>query len=268
MNKIRTFARYFRDFLQYGQIRLVMAAIFYLVTGKSVIDTRIFRGRLGYFLHRKGSIDFQFGNFAYEWNVKRFMLEQGKQQDVFIDIGSNIGTYTILHAKNGLDCYAFEPAYENFKALHINLMLNKLEKKVKFFNLGLSDEPADAEFIWDPLNTGATHLSSIPAEDPAIDERGLLTKVKLVRLDDMIEVLNIPIEKRILIKIDVEGMELQVLKGAQKFIQKYPNLVITLESVHSGEENIKELLNSIASFEYGTIDRLNIATRKLSNNLK
>ncbi len=268
MRKIITFARYLKDFLQYGQVRLVLAAIFYLFTGKSVIDTRIFRGKLGYFLHRKGSIDFQFGNYAYEWNVKRFMIEQGKKHDVFIDIGANIGVYTILHARNGLQCYAFEPAYDNFKALHINLMLNNLEKEVSYYNIGLSDVPRKATFIFDPLNTGATHLRSIPAEDPSVDERGKLTEVELVRLDDMIEKLDIPKEKNILMKIDVEGMEAHVIKGAKKFIQNYPNLVITLESVHTGEHNIKLVLNEIAEFEYSTIDDLNIATRKISNNIK
>lgn len=268
MQKIKTFARYFKDFLQYGQVRLVLASMFYLLTKKSIIDTRIFRGKLGYFLHRKGSIDFQFGNYAYEWNVKRFMLEQGKKHDVFIDIGANIGTYSILHAKNGLECIAFEPAYENYKALYINLMLNNLEHKVRIFNVGLNDQPRKAEFIFDPLNTGATHLSSIPAEDPEIDKRGKITQVELVRLDDMIEKLNIAKEKRILMKIDVEGMEVHVLRGAQEFIRKYPYLMITLESVHSGEQNIKEILNSIAEFEFDIIDDLNIATRKISNNIK
>ncbi|HQO50108.1 MAG TPA: hypothetical protein PK939_06750, partial [Bacteroidales bacterium] len=72
--KITTFIRYFVDFLQYGQIRLVFASFIYILTKKSIIETRIFRGKLGFFLHRKGSLDFQFGIYAYEWSVKQVML--------------------------------------------------------------------------------------------------------------------------------------------------------------------------------------------------
>ncbi|HPE43532.1 MAG TPA: hypothetical protein PKV88_05575, partial [Bacteroidales bacterium] len=122
MHKIITFLRYLKDNLQYGQILLVFASIIYLITGRSYPRTRLFRGRLGLFLHRKGSLDFQFGNYAYEWSVKQFFLRHYSHHNSFIDVGANMGTYTIMFAKKGMKTIAFEPSASNFKALQINIM--------------------------------------------------------------------------------------------------------------------------------------------------
>ncbi len=262
MHKIYTFIRYFVDFLQFGQVRLVLASIIYILTKRSFIETRIFRGKLGYFLHRKGSLDFQFGNYAYEWNVKKVMLEHYKNYDVFFDVGANIGTYTIMLAGKGLKTFAFEPIYPNHKALTINILLNNLEDRATAFNYGLSDQSTKANFAFDPLNTGASHISSLPAETPEAEQRSISTEIKLNRLDDIMDSLGLKTDDRILMKIDVEGMESQVLGGSIKFIKHFPNLMIVMESVHSGEEKLKRILNEIAVFEYFTIDSLNMGAIK------
>ncbi len=265
MHKISTFLRYFIDFLQFGQVRLVLASIFYIITKKSFIETRIFRGKLGYFLHRKGSLDFQFGNYAYEWNVKKVMLKHYKSYNVFLDIGSNIGTYAIMLGQKGLKVFAFEPIYNNHKALTINILLNNLEDHVTAFNFGLSDEASTASFSFDPLNTGASHIASLPAETPEAEQRSIKTEIKLSRLDDILPLMRLTQEDKILVKIDVEGMELEVLGGSIQFLKQYPHLMIIMESVHSGEQKLREMLDQIAEFEYFTIDNLNMGAIKKGN---
>lgn len=260
--KITTFIRYFIDFLQYGQIRLVFASFLYILTKKSFIETRIFRGRLGFFLHRKGSLDFQFGNYAYEWNVKQVMLNNFSKYDIFFDIGANIGTYTILMASKGLKTFSFEPIYSNFKALNINILLNNLEKNAVTFNYGLSDIAADASFAFDPLNTGASHISTLPAETIEAERRSIPITIKLQRLDDVYHTLGLEKESKIFMKIDVEGMESQVILGAKEFLRSFPNIMIVMESVHSGEEKLKNILSQIADFEFFTIDSLNMGAIK------
>lgn len=265
MNKLKTFLRYFIDFLQYGQIRLFIASVFYILTKKSFIETRIFRGKLGYFLHRKGTIDFQFGNYAYEWNVKKVFLEHAKNYNVFVDIGANIGTYTIMHAAKGMKTFAFEPVYENYKALTINVMLNNLEHHTKVYNIGLSDKESTVGFAFDPLNTGASHLETLPAEDEAAEQRSIHTEIQLTRLDDLRSKMDIEPNDKVLMKIDVEGMEAEVLGGAKAFIQSCKELFIVMESVHSGEEKLKSILNAYAEFEYYPVDDLNFAAKKIAN---
>ncbi|PKP52931.1 MAG: hypothetical protein CVT92_06585 [Bacteroidetes bacterium HGW-Bacteroidetes-1] len=265
MHKISTFIRYFVDFLQFGQVRLVIASFIYILTKKSFIKTRIIHSKLGLFLHRKGSLDFQFANYAYEWNVKKIMNKYYKEYQVFIDIGSNIGTYTIMLAKRGLRTYAFEPAYENFRALKVNVLLNNLEETTTIYNVGLSDTNTKASFVFDPLNTGASHLDGIPAEDIEAELRGISTEIELVRFDDIFNEMNIKNNEKILMKIDVEGMESSVLLGAEIFFKQHPNILLVMESVHSGEDKLKNILNQFGVFEYIPVDALNMAAKKIGN---
>lgn len=265
MNKIKTFIRYLKDFLQYRQLRLVVASVIYLITGIPYPRTQIFKGKLGTFLHRKGTIDFQLGNYAYEWGVKVFMNKYYADYNVFIDVGANMGTYTVMLGKLGLKTFSFEPSAENYRALQINILLNRLDTQVKSFNFGLDDINRNASFIYDPINTGASHLEDAELYDHATDARGLKTEVKMLRFDNVYEQLNLVENDAILMKIDVEGMEENVLLGAKEFLKKFPRILIVMESIHSGEEKLKSILSEIGNFEFLEVDKLNFAAKKISN---
>lgn len=66
-------------------------------------------------------------------------------------------------------------------------------------------------------------------------------------------------------KIDVEGMEINVIEGAINFLKAFPNILIVMETIHSGEGKIKSLLNSIVDFEYYKIDHFNMAAKKINH---
>lgn len=265
MNKLLTFLRYAKDYLTFGQIALLISSLIYAFTGKTILKTQLVKSKAGLFLHRKGTLDFQFANYGYEWNVKKVVLKNMNDYDVFIDIGANIGSYTILLGNMGMQTFSFEPAYDNYKALNINILLNNLENKSTNYNVGVSNENTTAAFVFDPLNTGASHLETKPAENEKAEDRGILTEINLVRLDDMMEKMNISEDKKVCMKIDVEGMEAEVLQGAFNFIRKFAQVFIVMESIHSGEERLKSILNEIAIFEYLPVDNLNFAARKISN---
>ena len=265
MHKIKTFVRYLKDFIQYRQLRLVAASIIYLLTGKSYPRTQIFKGKLGLFMHRKGTLDFQFGNYAYEWGVKVFMNKHYADYNVFIDVGSNMGTYTIMLGKLGLRTISFEPSVDNYRALKVNILLNKLEAQATSFNFGLDHIDRNASFIFDPVNTGASHLSTAEFYDHVTDARGQKIEVKLMKLDHVYQQLNLNESDRILMKIDVEGMEENVLLGAKEFIKKFPNILIVMESVHSGKEKLQSVLSANAQFEFLEVDDLNFAAKKIGN---
>ena len=241
------------------------ASIIYLLTGIAYSRTQIFKGKLGTFLHRKGTLDFQFGNYAYEWGVKLFMNKYYADYNIFIDVGANMGTYTIMLGKLGLKTFSFEPSAENYRALQINILLNKLESQVTSFNFGLAHVNRKANFIFDPINTGASHLSSAEFYDHSTDARGQKIEVKLKVFDNFYEELELEESDHILIKIDVEGMEESVLLGAKQFIQKFPNILIVIESVHSGKENLQNLFSEIAHFEFIEVDDMNFAAKKIGN---
>ena len=264
MHKIKTFLNYFKDFIKWGEYRYIFTSVKYILFHKTTNRTRIYRSSLGTFLSRKGTLDFQFANYAYEWGVKKFVYEHLSECDVFLDIGANIGTYAILLARKGLRGYAFEPIKGNSDALRINLILNNLEDKIKLFPVALGAKSRQAEFAFDLVNTGASHLASIQPEDE-VPGREKPAVSQIVPLDSLLDQINFKKTDRIFIKIDVEGMEDKVLLGARKFLQTYPHILIVMEFKHSGKENLTKTLNEIANFEMLEVDELNMGARKLSD---
>jgi len=261
MGKIITFWRYSVDFLKHGEFHYFLSSIKYMITGKPTRRSALYTSSLGKFAVRAGTLDFQFGNYAYEWGVKKFVYKNIKNYNKFLDIGANIGTYSILFAKEGLNGCAFEPVATNFKALTKNIKLNNIEQQVKLINVALGKYEHSDVFTFVPDNTGASHLRSIENKDV---KDGGVTEVKVVTLDSIIDQCNFDADKdRVFIKIDVEGMETNVLEGAKNFLSTFPEIMIVMESVHSGKEYLANLLKNIDnSFEILEVDDLNMGAVK------
>ncbi len=255
MNKIITFLRYIKDFVVHSEYRFIWIAIRYKAFGITQKKDLLYRSTLGTFITRKGTQDFMFANYAYEWNVKKFVLGHYSNFNLFIDIGANIGTYSFLLAGKGLRCYAFEPVRENFEAFHANIMVNNMADRITAFNYGLGETAKEMDFIYDPVNTGASHIAHN-------DEHGSHEKVIIRPFDDVYPELEISPEDRILMKMDVEGMEVDVLKGARNFLRLHSNIFLIMESIHSGENLLKKTLLEIGDFEFYQVDNFNFASKK------
>lgn len=132
-----------------------------------------------------------------------------QKDDNFIDIGSNIGTTTISAAlalgENG-KVICFEPHPRIYSYLQENLRLNKITN-VKSYNLALGDNESSL-FFSDKFSDDQNEIELTRLEKSI--------EVKLVKLDSLTEnFLNIK-----LIKIDVEGFEYFVFKGALETLKK------------------------------------------------
>ena len=231
------------------------ASVNYLLFKKSHSKDRIIKTSVGKFFCRRNTNDFQFANFRYEWGVKKFVLDHIHEYSVFIDGGSCIGEYPILLSKYNIRSIAFEPVHNNFEVLVKNLGLNNLSGKVNTFEVGLGDENKPAKFRFNPVNTGASHIDKENKRDSL--------PVKLRTFDSILPELNIDKEEHILVKLDVEGMEQEVLKGSADFIRNYPNITFILEEKFTGEDKIRSVLNTLGSFEYAMVDQFNMYARKL-----
>lgn len=138
-----------------------------------------------------------------------------KPGDVALDIGANIGYYTLLFSKLvGLKgkVFSFEPHPKNFFYLLKNIKINKLTNVIPFMK-------AVSAF------TGNGYLYEDPAS--CFDHRIIYTpsrriiKIELVRLDD------IEFENVNLIKMDIQGSEMLAVIGAKETIKKYKPHIIT-----------------------------------------
>lgn len=262
LHKLPTYYRYFKEYLRFGDLLSIRDAMRYELHRKGSKKNRILKSRIGKIHARKGTNDFQFANFYYEWNVKRFILKNHHNYHYFFDIGAGIGEYGMLMAEKGKKVFLFEPLESSYRTISMNLKSNRLTN-IEAFNFGLGKENFQTSFVVNPVNTGASY-ALLPGEH--IPENFKLTKVEIRKLDDIMLDLNIDFSKPVLMKIDVEGMEEDVLKGAKNFLKQCQNIMLILEDTHSGNTPIKKTLFSIGDFDAGRVDDLNMYAIKKSKN--
>ena len=155
----------------------------------------------------------------------------------------------------GKRCIAFEPVSESFNMIERNIKLNGLDKQVKAYNYGLGSKHSTEYFQLNTVN---------PGSNKRVDTAGTNTqKIEIYSLDEVYASFNLSTSDRIVIKIDVEGMELAMLEGARNFLNSFDNIVLIIEEKLSGENIIRKGLSNIADFEYGKIDEHNIYARKI-----
>lgn len=165
---------------------------------------------------------------GFEIDEEGFIKKFLKQGDIFLDIGANIGLHSIYGAlavgERGM-VYAFEPTPVTYQRLKENILLNKLENSIIPINLGISNETGtltlnystDGHDAWNSF----THLSHIDLSNSI--------EVNVSTLDHAISQLNIETNKISLIKIDVEGWEMHVLKGAMSFMENNHGVAFLVE---------------------------------------
>ena len=186
---------------------------------------------------------FRFITTTYESQLTHLFERYVKKGDVVYDIGAHVGYFTLLSSILVGDTgkvYAFEPARKVFKLLKKHIKINRC-KNVYIFNKAISDKNGIEFFdIGDGSWTGK------------ISSKGEY-EVEIVKLDDF--VLRNNIFPPNVIKIDVEGEELNVLKGAKNLLTKYSPLIFL--STHSQQlyDSCCEFLKSLG-YEIKTIGQM------------
>ena len=122
-----------------------------------------------------------------------------------MDVGAYLGAYTLRAAKSGCTVYAFEPNPYSFKILSLNVKDNGFDNYVKLFNVAVGDREDEA-FI--ALDFDTTRVSN----------NGY--KVKMITLD------SLKLRKVNWLKVDVEGFEKEVLRGAESTLDVTDKIVI------------------------------------------
>tara|TARA_A100001011_G_scaffold341273_1_gene374020 strand:+ start:110 stop:901 length:792 start_codon:yes stop_codon:yes gene_type:complete len=165
-----------------------------------------------FFLNIRDSIDRElFMNGYYEEKQLNILSKSIKKYSInnFIDIGSNIGIYSILMAKNhfNLTVYAFEPHKNAFKRLKENVYLNNFSNRIYLYDYALSSKHGDSF-----LET-KNRFEFSQSGGAKISKKGDI-KIKYKIGDDIIKIKN----EHIAIKIDTEGHELFVLQGIKNLL--------------------------------------------------
>jgi FkbM family methyltransferase len=170
--------------------------------------------------------------FIKEEGTVRFITGEARPGDIFYDIGANIGPYTLMAAKrvrpNGA-VYAFEPHASNFQSLIENIRLNGLGDVVKAMSSALNNQEGFFDFNYYMLDAG-TSMSQLAdrRDDHDREFRPVFTERKHgTTIDRLIE--DGVIERPNLIKMDVDGNELLILKGMRTLLEEAPPRAILME---------------------------------------
>jgi FkbM family methyltransferase len=172
-----------------------------------------------------GNIYLGLHDFADMMLVLHFLREG----DLFMDIGANVGSYTVLASGVcGATTWAFEPDPRSAGSLKRNIEINNLEQFATVYECALGDTESEVPFTVG-LDTSNRVLSCRGKNVRMVNQR---------RLDSLIGGGPHPV---MMVKIDVEGYEENVIRGAQLLLSDYHCKVIVIEWP---SESLIELLNS------------------------
>jgi FkbM family methyltransferase len=177
-----------------------------------------------------------------EWenSISKVIKARVNQDSVFVDVGANIGYYSLFAAavmNGGGRVLAFVPIAHLCGQIKKSLEKNNF-KNVELFQAALSNVDGKTELGIVDENIGASGLKRSSESVPVKK----IIEVTLSRLDSF-EVL---IDRIDLVKIDVEGNELEVLQGAKNTIEKFlPDLIIEYSPVIYEAERVGKSLEMI-----------------------
>jgi FkbM family methyltransferase len=158
----------------------------------------------------------------HDFNEMGFLLHFLRQNDLFIDVGANIGSYTILASAHvGANSITYEPVPLTFKGLLNNLRINNIMDRVSVNNVAVGSDEGEINFTTD--RGTMNHVTNNPDDN--------FISVPISTLDLSIRNLNVPA----LLKIDVEGYEYEVLMGSNNLLSNSNLKAIIVETNLQGD---------------------------------
>lgn len=199
----------------------------------------------------------------HEHGEMAFVLHVLRDTDLFLDVGANVGSYTILASgAAGARSIAIEPVPATFARLRRNVALNGLDARVRCWQGGVSDRAGMLRFT-----TGLDTVNHVIAPG----EQAPSVEVPVKTLDDLVGD-DVPA----VVKIDVEGYERPVLAGAQRTLAAPGLLAVIMETNGSGARygvSDDELVSTMRDHGFGMFAydpiarRLNAAERGGGNTI-
>ena len=180
------------------------------------VDLKIIADVTNSFLAKEVAI-----KWYYEKGTSSYFCDNIKKWSVFLDIGANIGYYSLIASKKvWLDwrVIAFEPVKKNYESLLKNIEINSI-KNVSAFNF----------WLWSKEETSKIHLidSDSGKSSIMVDYQWDIEQIQMKKFDDLD--LDFDKSKVQFIKIDVEGYEFEVLKWMRNLLQENRTLEIMME---------------------------------------
>lgn len=155
----------------------------------------------------------------HELGQMAFVLHLLRPDDVLLDVGANVGSYTILGgAEVGCRCLSFEPVASTYRELLGNARLNDVGDRVTCINAALGSSPGHVR-----ISTGLGPMNQVVLDR----DSGVIVPVQTRDYQ--------PVgDSRCVVKMDVEGDETEVVAGGHKLLSNPRTLAVVMELGRSG----------------------------------
>jgi len=177
--------------------------------------------------------------------------ELGFNFETIIDVGAAIGEYSEAAHFIFRDAkiIAFEPIPDSFEKLKV---IATQIKKMQCFNLALSDKEGEAEFHLNEFNFSSSllNMTKTHKEIFPFTKNETIIKVRTDKLENVLE--HLDLKKPILLKIDVQGAELKVLKGTTELLKNIDviQLEVSFMNFYDGQASIEDIISFLKSFGF------------------
>lgn len=183
--------------------------------------------------------------FSKEPETIKWIRSMG-QGDILFDVGANVGMYSIYAGKRGVRVFSFEPEASNSYLLNKNIANNKLSETVTAYGFALADQEAVNVLKLTSFIPGSAHTTFGDNEAfnqtdyPTLFHQGCFSTT----LDDLVYKYQLPVPQYL--KIDVDGIEAKIVKGATKLLadKNLRSILIELNENMAEDQWIKKHLES------------------------
>ena len=229
----RNFLLYFKEFIEndhYVSLNINRKKI------KLFVPNNLVKWRVDTFLEKEPE--------TIDW-INNFKLKKFN----FWDIGANIGQYSIYCAITHPNSIitSFEPSTNNLRILSRNISINQLQEKINIFPVALANEGCNfLKLAESSLEEGSAHNNYGVSDTKQI--RKISYKTYGTSIDTILEEKKLPIPNYI--KIDVDGVENNILEGGKKFLSAKEILEVSIEINENDTIKFKEIMNFFKSTNF------------------
>jgi FkbM family methyltransferase len=183
------------------------------------------------------------------------ILELVPKNKIIIDVGANSGLLCVPLCKYGYNVIAFEPVETSVECLKLSKIHNNLEN-LKISSFALSNKIGDNVIYVPNSEDNASMISEISTSNLQ-NKTYNIQKINTITLDQYVLQNNINPNDIGHIKVDVQGLELEVIEGLENVLRESENisLIIEWDVNHSGRENLDKILNILNKYNIKEIQR-------------
>lgn len=166
----------------------------------------------------------------YDKNQRKLFCEAIKPGSTVLDVGANVGIYTLLAAKRGARVFAIEADPKTVEMLRHNIELNGFEDRVTVFPMAVGEREGTVTLYRHEENRG--HSNLFDGVDPVAVPCRTIDSLDLPPID--------------VCKMDIEGSELSALKGMEATIRRSPEMKLLIEYAEAfgGSTGLREFIDS------------------------